>query len=715
MVCVPSLSLAGDPTAAGQTAGQSVLGKYGSKGGFNTNISQPITNANTPLTTVDGTVSGSGQITAPSSNAFVQVAVQPSGTGDLAQVRVFQDLDLNGAYEYSYLVPVIVSGVCANGVISCNPGTWLECKSFAWTADTDGNASLMDIPLDDLGGCYCINNSCGSNLVWNNLSLVLKDLGGGVVGAVQGSRSSFVVTDVRADDSAITYYGMDTGRTGSDQSGAPLAGRVEETKYFRNPGQLSSATEEVLLTQTGDPKSFYSITATSLQNRQEPGSISTCQIERTIDIQTQDSFCPLPVFTGTTEVRKDIVSVFHIQDNKLFVREGDYEGGGAGITFRDIDLTMTYLGPRRTDSWVAARFVLHYDAVTDTSILEGYRAWYGGSNAGEIGSTLTARNTRIRLFDYTGTEVTQLDLMKLTCTDTYDSETGTTITTCSWSELWRRSGLWLSSYASGDTVYIKSNRGQILGWIKFEQHPQCPLQGGTECFGFPLHCTKYDLLEGLDDNCLALENNPDCSLRDETVDGVVTYNTFQPTGLTPFSSCKNFDLPDPWVQTSLCKDWWLKERTYLCKGAADFDFTDAKKRMAAVNESVDGTNPTSGSVHYTDMRKDPDTGAWTTDTHLLQWNVPPPSDACQKVCKTRKVVSDAEVNMNGPVTNERISTTQYEFAYKECTGGSVCPVEPGEEILKACQCINDFADAASAMTAINEAAKDLICTSGVRR
>ncbi|MHB8708198.1 MAG: hypothetical protein ACYC9I_04935, partial [Desulfuromonadales bacterium] len=200
MVLTPALAIAEDPTIAGQVAGQAVLGEYGSKEAFNVNIAQPVTQAATPLTTIDGSASGSGQITAPSSRTFVQVAVQPAATGDLAQVRVFEDLNLDGQYEYSYTVPTLASGVCANGIISCRAGTWLECKPLGWAADADGRVSLVDIPLDDLGGCYCINSSCGSNLIWNNLPLVLKDLGGGVVGAVQQRRPSFIVTDVSTDD-----------------------------------------------------------------------------------------------------------------------------------------------------------------------------------------------------------------------------------------------------------------------------------------------------------------------------------------------------------------------------------------------------------------------------------------------------------------------------------------------------------------------------------
>lgn len=657
LALVPAGASAADANAAGQAAGQMVLDKYGSKTGFNANISQPITNENTPLTSVDGTVSGSGQITAPSSRAFVQVAVQPSGTGDLSQVRVFQDLDLNGQYEYGYLVPQAVSGVCANGVISCAPGTWDDCNSFAWAADPAGYARLESTTLDALGGCYCLNSSCGSNLVWNNLALVLKDLGGGAVGALQGSRPSFVITDVKVDDAAIVYYGMDTSRAGKDQAGAALTGAVEQTQYYRNPGLLTSAMEGALLAQSADPDSYYSIMSRSVQDRQSPGSIATCEMSRDFTLTHLDITDVIVPLGGTGKVE-------FCGANCIDILLGRRDGGNywyGQCTIFEHDAFRFYV--KRPEMIQSATLV---QALFDDYIQVwiGNTKVYNGPNENfppeTAGPCELSRNWNVHPnLDVTAPFLTEGELVTRTRVSVTGSGRG---------------------YAY-IRVMLKPNR--------------CVVDTSSH------------------DTCTGLANNADCSLRDEIVDGVMTYQGFQPTGLTPLPSTRTETLAEC-VETRTM-DWWEKKRTYLCQGQEAFDFTDAKKRLASVNTTVSTANPTDGSVYYTDLRKDSDTGTWVTDTHQLKWNVPEASAACQKVCKTRKVVSNAEVNLTGPVTQERIAPTQYEFAYKVCVNDTACPTAPGEEILKACQCINEFADAASAMAAINEAAKDLICSSGVKR
>lgn len=709
---LPHLAAAGDPTVLGQENGQAVLEKYSGTDAFNANISQPITNSNTPLTTIDGTLSGSGQITAPSSYDFLQVAVQPSATSDLSQVLVMQDLDFNDQYEYGYIAPVLVSGVCANGVISCSSGSWNNCVPYAWTADGSGRAQLSEVPLNALGGCYCINASCGSNLVWNNLGLLLKDLGGGVLGAVQRSQPGFVVTDVKTDDVAITYYGMDTARSGADQQGVSLSGTVSETQYYENPGQISGATEAVILSQAADPDSFYSIVTSSMQNRQVIGMSVPCRIEQTMQFPLQEAFCPIPICSGATGVTSDVVSILQAVGSTLFVREGDYESGGTGITLRDMTITTSYLGPVRADFYIATRLVAQYDPMANVSTLKIYRVSINEAytDAEELGSELTIPSMRVRLVDATGQEVPELTVLKLTC-----PAEGWVGPGCAWGEPFASSGLWQTSNGhDNNRVDLVSNQGVTLGMIIFDG-AVCPLEDGSACLGSPPKCNLYNIVPGLSDRCLAYANNPDCELTKEVVGGVVTVQDSNPTGLVPLPSCRTFDLPLPWIATTLCEDWWVKERTYRCTTNNSFDFSDTKTRLAAVNDSMAGVDALTGTAQYNDMRKDPDTGTWTFDTHSLEWNVPPTSNECQQVCKTRKDANSAGVNISGPVTTERISSNQNEFFYKPCLNGGGCPVGPGEVILTDCQCLNAFADAAAAMTALNEAGKDLICSSGIKR
>ena len=123
----------------------------------------------------------------PNSQRFMEVLIQPGSTGDIDTFIVSQDTNFDGAPDYTFQVPFPVSGLCANGVITCDPGTWTNCRTYQWTSNTSGQASLKPVSTTALGGCFCINNSCGANLVFGNTQTIMNVIGGGVAGAIQTS------------------------------------------------------------------------------------------------------------------------------------------------------------------------------------------------------------------------------------------------------------------------------------------------------------------------------------------------------------------------------------------------------------------------------------------------------------------------------------------------------------------------------------------------
>ena len=72
------------------------------------------------MATVDGATSFNAQIQCPSSREFVTVLLTPAGGGE-AGILVGEDLDFDGTVDYTFNAPVNASGVCANGIISCEP------------------------------------------------------------------------------------------------------------------------------------------------------------------------------------------------------------------------------------------------------------------------------------------------------------------------------------------------------------------------------------------------------------------------------------------------------------------------------------------------------------------------------------------------------------------------------------------------------------------
>lgn len=140
--------------------------------------------ANQAISTVDNSRSFATNLACQQSATMLELLIQPGSTGDITHLSISRDRDLDGRFDSSLTLPVPVSGICANGVISCEPGTWNQCKSFKWDVAASGDLKLAQIDMPELSGCYCVNASCGANLVVGNLSSVLTDLGGGVIGAL---------------------------------------------------------------------------------------------------------------------------------------------------------------------------------------------------------------------------------------------------------------------------------------------------------------------------------------------------------------------------------------------------------------------------------------------------------------------------------------------------------------------------------------------------
>jgi len=228
--------------ATGQAATQSIADRFGSKSALRENAINPLISSDSSLKTVDGSTTFTAQLAFPSSKKFLEVFVQPGATGDLSTVILGEDLDFDGTTDYSYRLPMPVSGVCANGIISCLPGTWNDCLHYQWGADSGGKIA-------------CINSGCGNNLVWNNPEIILQDLGGGAVGAVQHANSGFTISDVRMGDMTITYYGQDTSRITS-AGGTNNSGPPPETTFLTNPMEMQAHVQEAVQSQSGDLSSL---------------------------------------------------------------------------------------------------------------------------------------------------------------------------------------------------------------------------------------------------------------------------------------------------------------------------------------------------------------------------------------------------------------------------------------------------------------------------
>lgn len=184
------------------------------------------------VTTVNGATTFAPNIACQKTATMLELLAQPSSTGDIGALTISRDKDLDGTFDEALSVPAPVSGICANGIITCDPGTWNNCHDYQWSVGETNNLKLTQVDMSQLSACYCINDSCGSNLAWGNLATVLKDLGGGVVGAVTSADPRIGVTQAAVDGPVIRYTGALTTACSSSPS-------VSATSYATDASTLS--------------------------------------------------------------------------------------------------------------------------------------------------------------------------------------------------------------------------------------------------------------------------------------------------------------------------------------------------------------------------------------------------------------------------------------------------------------------------------------------
>jgi hypothetical protein len=246
---------------AGAAAGNSILTQLRSADNINQRLIQPMTSADTSMQTFNtegDQRSFDAQLDGPSSNVFLEISGDAAPTGDLT-VTVRQDRDFDGAIDNVINLPMSISGVCRNGIISCTAGTWNNCAYYSWVTDNYLHISVnQEASITDLSDCYCINSSCYSHIVETNMGSVLEDIGTGIVEAMQTTNPSCAVTNVVAEGSTVIYYGMLTREIGSDVDGLYHVENSNLEEYYQG-GMGELPVDEEVQRQQNDPDSYYSL------------------------------------------------------------------------------------------------------------------------------------------------------------------------------------------------------------------------------------------------------------------------------------------------------------------------------------------------------------------------------------------------------------------------------------------------------------------------
>jgi len=208
-------------------------------------------------------------LSCPTSNAFLEVMAQTSSTGDISYLQFSRDKDLDGTVDSVKNFPKSVSGVCATGLISCTPGTWNDCVGYKWDGKND-NLSLIETSVGSLGGCYCINNSCGdSGRSQRIISSIVTDLGTAAANALASSNPQYALSGAQTTGAIVKFYGQKLVGCGKG-SATNMVG------YYQNPQDIESAADSYKT----DVDGIYQLIANSSTANKSLTKTESCTIKR---------------------------------------------------------------------------------------------------------------------------------------------------------------------------------------------------------------------------------------------------------------------------------------------------------------------------------------------------------------------------------------------------------------------------------------------------
>ena len=270
-----------------QTTFDGIKTRFGDKAAVEKNLTGPLTGAGS-FTTLNGATRFNQTLSCPSSQHYVEIFYGIGSGGDLSPVSIQQDSDFDGRYDHRVSFSEPLSAVCANGIISCLPGTFNDCRNLLWDASA-GKLGFAEAERRELAGCYCVNNSCGNSLAFANRTTILDDLAGGVAGALQRFDARYAVSTVSREDFVIRLAGQDAGAC------RPAAGGQTQERYVDNAANLSS---DAFAASTGDP--IFGLVSNIPTDGNNLSTRNSCRIERQVTLDEVLSADIISRVTSTT-------------------------------------------------------------------------------------------------------------------------------------------------------------------------------------------------------------------------------------------------------------------------------------------------------------------------------------------------------------------------------------------------------------------------------
>lgn len=691
LTCLPVLACAqstvSDTTAGGDAAktifNDKIKPYAGSRQAVQNNLLKPLVSGGT-LTSIDGTTSFAATSLTTSNKPLMQVSVFGNPpTGDILKIIIEQDLTGSGSFNSASVFPApseasgqMISSICGNGYVMCDPGTYSNCRFREWSADSTG--LLTSIPaggggagdpgsISTLSGCYCFNKACSrSNSAVLNIDNITSNVGGGLLAAFLNAKPGMMMTGAQSTGSGqITYYGVSSSQvpTGADTkkmtaeeiAAMPvMAGPnvTEMQSYYKSPSALTSLAESAQQQQTSTPSSIYnSVVSASQRNA---GSTMECSNLALPSLLLQSSsFQKVGVPDSSSKVCADQFVFAVLTQNS----PGKFSLGLVG-TKRDG--TIGYNCPSNTYPFNSelnyqAKLIDQYE-LTQTSSMYGYEVTSVSANVSLSGSGCSSGTATVR---------------------------------------------WDPNVGLNNPVVVQSSVGC----------PGTDAQWPAYTWNWQIEYKSQEITTATNSGCEQYEQNTDCSVKQETWDGRPVVVNGLSTGFRLGQVCQ--DIAGPLRSAHICtppdRPWFRQDKVFYCKNPTTYDFTEAGKRAKTIQDSAN--MPTDASGTYTDM-------GMTSSFGMPQKG---PLADCSQVCRTRIPTTDSAMlytdqPASANLTTQGVTDQAWSYFYKDCVGkadGSwECPLDTanGEQVVTACGCSSDLGTVVGALTAANEAAQDSICS-----
>ncbi len=589
--------------------------------------------AGQPVATVDNSKTFTPNIACQKTATLMEVLVQPSSTGDLGAVSIARDTDFDGTVDSRTSLPMPVSGICANGVVACQPGSWNACHYFRWDVDGARNLKLTEVDMPQLAGCYCINNSCGTDLAWNNLPSVLGDLGGGMIGALTTADPRIGVAQAVIDGPTIRYVGAQSTACSANP-------QLSETGYRANPSTMAG---DAFAASSGN--AVFQALAGSSVGTGTAQQLRHCTVERQVTV----------LRTGVDDV------IEHISGGYSTVQSGNMTDWYVGSP---ADNSLGGRGCQLYDYKLVVR-VNYPDRITDARLLNiSFDDW-----------------VQVRI-----------DGQWLMSDPGGWTSNGVPSSSCERDKNWFNPGnLDLRPYltAGEHEILVRvavSDGGNVSAQVHVEVDDSCRT------------------LEQVVDQCSIIAADPKCRIDSELVDGVQTFLNGVNTGLRPLQQTRQ--MGSAVCPVDLTRDFFLKDRTYRCQIDSNaMPMPDTSRGAYIIDHSTE--------TLLADRTLQGD-GSYAESTRPFQLPDRGSVPACEAICKTRAPKANTDAAPAGVVGDKQNAPTGYDTFYHACSADNACPAGPGEEIVSACGCLDDFPEAVVMMQTVRLAGADLVCTGTVR-